>query len=389
MLARRFLWLIVAAVVLVLAAAVAYRLFGPQLLKVALVPSARFADSRTAPPLDYARAGSWDANPALPDDPARWRPARLAAGRPRAAVFFVTPTAFFGRDRWTMPWGDAATDRRRALYVRNLGSAFNGVGPVWAPKYRQATFGAFLTDRPDAARALDLAYSDVVRAFAAFVAAVPPGTPVVLAGHSQGARHLIRLVAEHVAGTPLAKRVVAVYAVGWPVAAADLAAMDLPACAGPTATLCVLSWRSYAEPAEVVDFRDPAGRGRRSGGLVCTNPLTGSETTAVVPASANAGSLMPAADEAHPVLGPGAVGAQCRGDYLSIGAPPAEFDRYVLPGNNYHVYDINLFWANVRADAERRVAAWIAAGGRGAAAAERSTPGAGREARPAARAADR
>ena len=31
---------------------------------------------------------------------------------------------------------------------------------------------------------------------------------------------------------------------------------------------------------------------------------------------------------------------------------------YVLPGNNYHVYDYALFWGAVRRDAERRLAAW-------------------------------
>ena len=31
---------------------------------------------------------------------------------------------------------------------------------------------------------------------------------------------------------------------------------------------------------------------------------------------------------------------------------------YVLPGNNYHVYDYALFWGSIRADAERRLAAW-------------------------------
>jgi hypothetical protein len=30
----------------------------------------------------------------------------------------------------------------------------------------------------------------------------------------------------------------------------------------------------------------------------------------------------------------------------------------VLPGNNYHVYDYALFWAAIRRDAERRLAAW-------------------------------
>jgi hypothetical protein len=32
----------------------------------------------------------------------------------------------------------------------------------------------------------------------------------------------------------------------------------------------------------------------------------------------------------------------------------------VLPGNNYHVYDYSLFWANIRADAARRTAAFLA-----------------------------
>ena len=32
--------------------------------------------------------------------------------------------------------------------------------------------------------------------------------------------------------------------------------------------------------------------------------------------------------------------------------------RGVLPGNNYHVYDIPLFWANLQADVARRMAAW-------------------------------
>jgi hypothetical protein len=44
-----------------------------------------------------------------------------------------------------------------------------------------------------------------------------------------------------------------------------------------------------------------------------------------------------------------------------IGPPPGEIGTYVLPGNNYHVFDYSLFWANVRADAARRIAAVEAA----------------------------
>jgi hypothetical protein len=370
MLARRFLWIIAAIIVLVIAAAVVYRLFGRELLTAALVPGVSFAASKVEPGPDYRTLAAWDANPGLPADAARWTPPGVAAAdHPKAVVFFVTPTAYLSRDRWTMPFDDAATNGRIGLYLRNQASVFNGVGAIWAPKYRQATFGAFLTTKPDAGRVLDLAYGDVVRAFDAFLAAVPPGAPIILAGHSQGSRHLLRLLHERIAGTPLARRVVAVYAVGWSISVtADLPALGFPACATPQATGCVLTWQSFAEPAEAAGFRDVVdrepgltGASRRGTALLCTNPLVGATTPAAVPAAANHGSLVPGASDGDGgKLVAGGIGAACRHDYLSIGDPPAGFDRYVLPGNNYHVYDYNLFWADVRADAQRRVAAFAA-----------------------------
>ncbi len=368
MLARRFLWIIAAIIVAVIAAAVAYRLVGRRLLAAALVPSISFADSRVAQAPDYAHVAAWAANPARLTDAARWAPQGFAAApHPPAAVFYVTPTAYLGRDRWTMPFDDTATNGRVALYLRNQASAFNGIGAIWAPTYRQATFGAFLTTRPDAARALDLAYSDVLRAFDAFLAAVPRNAPIILAGHSQGSRHLVRLLHERVAGTPLARRLVAVYAVGWPISVtADLPALGLPACTTPVATGCLLAWQSFAEPAEPDEFRrvvDAApgltGATRRGTALLCTNPLTGTATPAALPAARNRGSLVPTSNDDGGIVVAGGVGATCRAGYLSIGEPPAGFGRYVLPGNNYHVYDYNLFWANVRVDAERRVAAFM------------------------------
>jgi len=75
-------------------------------------------------------------------------------------------------------------------------------------------------------------------------------------------------------------------------------------------------------------------------------------------ASANLGTLVPSADLSTGAIVPVAVGAHC-GDrgLLLIGDPPA-MGPYVLPGNNYHVYDIPLFWANLRADVGRRLQTW-------------------------------
>ena len=368
MAARRFLWIVTGLIVLTIAAAFAYRLFGPQIMRVAMVPSKSFAESPKAPDPLYGTPAGWIAHPALPQNPSMWTPAGVKpADKPTVAVFFLAPTAYLSRDRWNAPLDDADTNARLALFLRGQATVFNGVGTVWAPRYRQATFGAFLTSRADAEKALDFAYADILRAFDAFLAANPTG-PIILAGHSQGSLHLLRLLKERVAGTPLAARVVAAYAAGWPVSVtADLPALGLPACSAPGQPGCLLSWQSWAEPMDarmVTDVFDSTtglgGSPRKGTEMLCTNPLIGMPGEA--PASANLGSLVPSADFKGGSLVVGGIGARCVGrGLLSIGPPPGAFGSYILPGNNFHVYDYSLFWANLRDDAARRLAAWTKA----------------------------
>ncbi|MCZ3230209.1 DUF3089 domain-containing protein, partial [Acinetobacter baumannii] len=85
---------------------------------------------------------------------------------------------------------------------RGQASVFNEAGAIWAPRYRQATFGAFLTDRKAAEEALQLAYGDVQAAFDRFLDEIGPDRPIILAGHSQGALHLTHLLKDRIAGTP-------------------------------------------------------------------------------------------------------------------------------------------------------------------------------------------
>jgi hypothetical protein len=369
MAARRFLWVIAIIIMIVIAGAFIYRLFGPQIMRVAMVPSVSFAESEKAPDPLYGNVGGWLAHPGLAANPAKWAPEGYqAAPRPGAHAFYVTPTAYLSRDRWNAPLDDAATNDRLAIFLRSQATVFNGVAEIWAPRYRQATFGAFLTDKADAGRALDLAYADVLRAFDSFVKAVPADRPIILAGHSQGALHLLRLLQDRVADKPIASRIVAAYVVGWPVSAtADIPALGLPACAATGQPGCLLSWQSFAEPAEpeqIVEVYDAtpgyAGVPRQGTPMVCTNPLLGRPGAA--PASINMGALVPNGSLSDAALEAGRVPARCdeRG-FLLIGAPPEGFGSYVLPGNNYHVYDYPLFWANLRADVEARLNGWLAA----------------------------
>jgi hypothetical protein len=370
--ARRFLWVIAILIMLVIAAAFAWRLFGDRLLETAMVPSAAYTPPPAASGPDYAEKASWAARPDLPDDAARWAPQGYAAApRPGVAVFFVPPTAYFDRGHWNAPLSRADIDYRLDLFLRGEASIFNGVGAVWAPRYRQATFGAFLTDKPAAAQALDLAYGDVKAAFAAFLAAIPKDQPIILAGHSQGSRHLLHLLQDVVAKDPkLTARIVAVYAPGWPVSVeADLPALGLPPCTAPDETGCLLVWQSFAHDADIKLLRhvfDSApgmtGAPRHGTGILCVNPIAGTATTEPQPAEANAGSLVPSADFKSGTLVPKAIPAACLpSGVLDIGPAPQGYNDFILPHDNYHVYDYPLFWANVRADAERRVDALAAA----------------------------
>jgi len=368
MLARRFLYVIAIIVVLLLVGALAYRLFQDELMEAALVPTAKF--ERVGPDRpDYRSVDLWIARPDFRDDPARWLPPgvpRVTGPKP-ASLFFIHPTSYLERSAWNAPVDDPDSATRAALFVRSQASAFNAVADIWAPRYRQATFGAFLTSREDALRALDFAYADVVLAWEEFLRQAPTDEPIILAAHSQGSLHLQRLIREKIAGTQAARRVAAAYVVGWPLSlTADLPAMGLPACQTPEQARCILSWQSFAEPAdpkailEVYEgSRGPNGQPRLRGEMLCTNPLTGTPNAAA-PATANSGTLFPNAALAEATIEPGHVPARCENGFLLIGKVPKDYPPYVLPGNNMHVFDYALFWANARADVARRLATFSA-----------------------------
>lgn len=397
---KKFLYFIAICVVLVIVALIALRIWSSEIAQVAFVPTSEFVEQQPLENNAYQDPAMWYSRPGIGvNDPARWQPAfasapaatatpstapsapasddaeraprsASAAGLPANedvpdfAVFFIHPTSYLSRDNWNAAIGEEEAERIARIYVRGMASPFNAASEIWAPRYRQATMGAFLTDKPEGEQAIDAAYSDVLDAFRFFLDSVGDDTPIVLAGHSQGSLHLLRLLREEVNGSGLQPRVVAAYAIGWPISVErDLPSIGMPACATPSQTGCLISWSSFAEPADpsslMKTYAESAGfdgSPRGNSEILCTNPLTGMFGGSA-PASANLGTLVPDDEMTSGELIPGSVPARCddRG-LLLIGDPP-ELGSYVLPGNNYHVYDIPLFWANTKADVARRVRA--------------------------------
>jgi hypothetical protein len=378
-LARKFLYFVAICIVLAIVALLALRIWSKELTELAFVPTTEFVEQKPLDANAYQDPAMWFSRPGIGlDDPARWQPATRGeertipslsdgSGTPEFATFFVHPTSYLERAQWNGSLDDETSQDLARLYIKGMASPFNRASEIWAPKYRQAAFGAFLSDGDDADKAIDAAYADVKKAFEFFIATVDDDTPIVLAGHSQGALHLLRLLREEVAGKPVADRVAAAYVVGWPISIEhDLPSLGFPACANEGQSGCIMSWSSYAEPADPSAVLETYanstgfdGHLRGDSVILCTNPLTGG-VGGKAPASSNLGTLVPDGSLANGELVPSAVPARCdeRG-LLLIGDPP-EMGNAVLPGNNYHVYDIPLFWANIQRGVVERVRAWQA-----------------------------
>jgi len=375
MCARRFLMLIFILTLIFVGGAFALYQWGGNVLLKSATPQGHFLAAEAGAGPDYTNLESWIAQPAIPGNPSKWAPEKYSddpPGQPdrylgnmppttRPAAFYIHPTTYLERDRWNGSLDDKASQDRAVIFVRTQASAFSDVSDVWAPKYRQAAYGAFLLKSQDANKALDLAYGDVAKAFDEFLRRNPKG-PIILAAHSQGSLHLMQLLNERKAS--LKGRLVAAYVVGWPIStSADLPALGFPPCHAPDQTGCILSWMSFGEPANPSLMFDEweknpglNGNRRTREDVLCVNPLTGTQDGEEL--IDNPGTLVPSADFASATLLMGQVGGSCRNGLLMIDGAVPNLGTYVLPGNNYHVYDYALFWGGVARDAMRRSFAW-------------------------------
>jgi hypothetical protein len=348
-----------------------------------VTPRTPFAETPAPPAPNYADERSWAALPERSDE-ADVVPTGVSMGDQRtmpADVFFIHPTSFMDNDHWNQPIDDEMTNRRTdTLIMRNQASAFNGCCRVYAPRYRQATLGAFFQQDKEAYTApLELAYGDVQRAFSFFIEHFNDGRPFIIASHSQGAIYAPWLLDDMVDGTALEERFVAAYIVGYalPMDLLDGQLERIGPCETADDTGCVVAWNTVgadlegdAEDAEKA--LSPVGhrfgdRWERIGSrpVLCTNPLTWTTDETPTDPSRNLGGWVMRQDaprDVVPAPTPHLTGARCQFGFLVIDPEPPEFVRESgLPArdHNYHLFDYQLFYMNIRENARARVAAFL------------------------------
>lgn len=356
---RQWIGWIGLGLVLLLAAATA--VWRGDILRAGLDPQVPFQTYRPPPPPDYGTDSAWALNEV-----------RSAEAGP-AAVFFVHSTTYDGGRHWNAPIGDARADAYlERVVLPNYAGPFAGAGAISAPRYRQGSLYTRLTLRDDAREARAFAYRDVAAAFDAWIARNPEG-PLILAGVEQGGELVERLVRERIAPSPaLRERLVGVYLMDVIVARDDLA-RRVPACEAPNQTGCVLAYSPVGEDNDGAARRrlrralvwDGRGRLVELAGrpALCVNPLTGATGEAPAGARLHRGATNATGLEwgARPALMAREVAAQCRDGVLRHTDLDSESFRQAGSwADRRKSQPYNLFYGNIEADVQRRLAAWMA-----------------------------
>jgi hypothetical protein len=288
-------------------------------------------------------------------------------------VFFVHPTCYTKKDFWNGPIDNPDVQNTVSFMMKYMASVFNSTARVYAPRYRQFTlFSVVENETTSGMQAIELAYSDVERAFDYYIKYWNQGRPFILASHSQGSMHSGRLLQTKIVGTPIQPQLVAAYLIG--MAIPDNLPGIEPA-RSATDTGVYINWNSLTAGADprfftedIVIWVGNAYRKSKGISILQVNPLSWFMNGGLVAASNNPGSLpSDSGNDLRPLM-KGITSADASGNILVIEQPAVASD---FPGDgpdapllnayygDYHNYDYQLFYESIRKNAIDRVNAYL------------------------------
>jgi hypothetical protein len=298
---------------------------------------------------DYTRLEHWAAHPDKwdPSDSIP-RPFRKNKIQNREVdVFFIYPTTFTADTavNWNAGINDSIlnhkTDYSAILYQA---SAFNDGTRVFAPRYRQAHYRCFFAgDKQKAAAAFEMAYHDIENAFAYYLQNYKGKNRLIIAAHSQGTLHAARLIKKYFDAQPDISALVAAYLIGMPVPYDYF--KTIPACTDPYQNGCIVSWRTFNR-----GFTDTVFAGKENFRSIVTNPLRWDTALHYANHQMNEGGILKNFNRLKKEV----VDAQIHDNVLWT-CKPRIFGKFLIRQRNYHVGDINLFYASIRRNVTHRI----------------------------------
>ena len=310
----------------------------------------RFNASPVPPSPNYSLPSTWAALPTkkdAADSVPRKSNLKDLQATAQADVFFIYPTIFINEPQNKYLWNADVNDAELNLLIQtstilNQATIFNGPCRVYAPYYRQAHLYAFYTsEKGDAVGALNLAYQDVKAAFEYYLKNFNQGRPIIIASHSQGSYHGMRLLQDYFDGKELQKQLVAAYLIGRaikPDTFKNIRPTEKPDEVGVWA-----SWNTFGRNYFPDNYKSYFK------GSLSTNPLLWNSSDSLATKELNKGGVA-----FKFTFAPQLADAQNQDGILWIHRPNIN-GSWLVKNKNWHRADMNFFYVNIRENAALRI----------------------------------
>ncbi|MFT6644794.1 MAG: hypothetical protein ACJAX5_002429 [Patiriisocius sp.] len=334
-------------------------------------PEGTFDAAKAVAEPDYSQQKNWAA---LPDrhDPADLVPEGIQVkpqGEHPVDTFFIHPTGYLTSAHWTSPMEvDSGTEENTQWMMANQASAYNGASNIYAPRYREANIFAYLGSDERRSKLLDFAYQDVERAFRYFLDHQNDGRPFIVAAHSQGTHHAMKLLSDVIDDSDLHDRLVAAYIIGSvfvPLSPEWFSKLNhIKPCQSISDLGCIIHWDTMPAGTEPIE---------RTAGSLCTNPLSWQVDEEFAGKQLNRGAVIPEGVfnstigkvpdvqtqqkfTSLPAPLPQHISAQCRKGTLFVERQKDNGFASVGSGlvDSYHELDYALFYMDIHLNARLR-----------------------------------
>jgi hypothetical protein len=268
----------------------------------------------------------------------------------KADLFFIVPTDNHHGKNINADLSDPVIrNKTDHLSCKYQASAFNASCKVYVPRYRDVKVMAYFIPKKKKQEAFDIAYNDIKTAFIYYLEHYNNGRPFILAGHSQGSDHLIRLCKEFFdKDSVLNKQLVAAYIIGGVVF--NNTYNNLQPCSDSLQTNCFVTYNA-------VSYGILTFLGKPVKDVVCVNPLTWTRTTEQEPATLNKGGLPLSYKKIDPEVADAKIAWN---GLLWVHHPKRKRRDYRwINKTNFHRLEYNLFYMNIRYNAKQRIDAYF------------------------------